>query len=430
MDAWVGHEVPSLPGSPPPLRLYDSARRSAEPCVPPEPGFSAPSGGPGAGSSTAGTATMYVCGITPYDATHLGHAATMITFDVLQRVWRDAGLDVAYVQNVTDIDDPLLERANRDGEDWMVLGMRETALFREDMEALRIIPPAHYVGAVESIPQIAGHVRELLAAGAAYTLDDGTGDVYFAIAAAPDFGYESHLSRDDMVRLSAERGGDPDRAGKRDPLDPLLWRGARDGEPAWDGGDLGPGRPGWHIECATIALGLLGDRITVQGGGNDLLYPHHECSAAHAEVLTGSRPFAAHYVHAGMIGLAGEKMSKSKGNLVFVSRLRGDRVDPMAVRLGLLTGHYRADRDWTDDVLKAGQERLSRWRTAAAAGAGPSGEGLLAAVREALSDDLDTPAALAVVDAWAEATLAGAGTDTAAPALMSRTVDALLGIRL
>jgi L-cysteine:1D-myo-inositol 2-amino-2-deoxy-alpha-D-glucopyranoside ligase len=425
MDAWVGHEVPSLPGSPPPLRLYDSARRSAEPCVPPEPGFSAPSGGPGAGSSTAGTATMYVCGITPYDATHLGHAATMITFDVLQRVWRDAGLDVAYVQNVTDIDDPLLERANRDGEDWMVLGMRETALFREDMEALRIIPPAHYVGAVESIPQIAGHVRELLAAGAAYTLDDGTGDVYFAIAAAPDFGYESHLSRDDMVRLSAERGGDPDRAGKRDPLDPLLWRGARDGEPAWDGGDLGPGRPGWHIE-----LGLLGDRITVQGGGNDLLYPHHECSAAHAEVLTGSRPFAAHYVHAGMIGLAGEKMSKSKGNLVFVSRLRGDRVDPMAVRLGLLTGHYRADRDWTDDVLKAGQERLSRWRTAAAAGAGPSGEGLLAAVREALSDDLDTPAALAVVDAWAEATLAGAGTDTAAPALMSRTVDALLGIRL
>jgi L-cysteine:1D-myo-inositol 2-amino-2-deoxy-alpha-D-glucopyranoside ligase len=179
-------------------------------------------------------------------------------------------------------------------------------------------------------------------------------------------------------------------------------RTARDGEPAWDGGDLGPGRPGWHIECATIALGLLGERITVQGGGNDLLYPHHECSAAHAEVLTGARPFAAHYVHAGMIGLSGEKMSKSKGNLVFVSRLRGDGVDPMAVRLGLLTGHYRADRDWTDDVLKAGQERLSRWRTAAAAGSGPSGEGLLAAVREALSDDLDTPAALAAGDELAE----------------------------
>jgi L-cysteine:1D-myo-inositol 2-amino-2-deoxy-alpha-D-glucopyranoside ligase len=412
MDAWTGHEVPTLPDTAPPLRLYDSARRSVQPSQP------------------GGTATMYVCGITPYDATHLGHAATMIAFDLLQRAWRDAGLDVRYVQNVTDIDDPLLERAARDGEDWIVLAMRETALFREDMEALRMIPPAHYVGAVESIPGIAGHVRELLAGGAAYTLDDGTGDVYFDIAAAPEFGYESNLSRDEMRVLSAERGGDPDRAGKRDPLDPLLWRGARDGEPAWDGGDLGPGRPGWHIECATIALGLLGDTIDVQGGGNDLLYPHHECSAAHAERLTGARPFARHYVHAGMIGLDGEKMSKSKGNLVFVSRLRGDGVDPMAVRLGLLSGHYRADREWTDDVRKTGEERLARWRAAAVAPAGPSGAGLLAAVREALADDLDAPAALTVVDAWADAALAGAGDDPEAPALMRRTVDARLGVRL
>jgi L-cysteine:1D-myo-inositol 2-amino-2-deoxy-alpha-D-glucopyranoside ligase len=311
-----------------------------------------------------------------------------------------------------------------------VLAMRETALFREDMEALRIIPPAHYVGAVESIPRIAAHVRDLLDAGAAYTLDDGTGDVYFPISAAPEFGYESNLSRDEMLALSAERGGDPERPGKRDPLDPLLWRGARDGEPAWDGGDLGPGRPGWHIECATIALDLLGTSIDVQGGGNDLLYPHHECSAAHAETLTGERPFADHYVHAGMIGLDGDKMSKSKGNLVFVSRLRGDGVDPMAVRLGLMSGHYRADRDWTDDVLKSGEQRLARWRSAASAPAGPSGEGLLAAVREALTDDLDAPAALAVVDAWAEAALSGAGDDTAAPALMATTVDALLGVRL
>jgi L-cysteine:1D-myo-inositol 2-amino-2-deoxy-alpha-D-glucopyranoside ligase len=233
-----------------------------------------------------------------------------------------------------------------------------------------------------------------------------------------------------MTVLSAERGGDPDRAGKRDPLDPLLWRGARDGEPAWDGGDLGPGRPGWHIECATIALGLLGDTIDVQGGGSDLLYPHHECSAAHAEALTGAAPFAAHYVHAGMIGLSGEKMSKSKGNLVFVSRLRGDGVDPMAVRLGLLSGHYRTDREWTDEVLKEGQERLTRWRAAAAAPAGPSGEGLVAALRESLASDLDTPAALAVVDAWAEAALSTVGDDDQAPALMSRAVDALLGIHL
>ncbi|MFC7274700.1 cysteine--1-D-myo-inosityl 2-amino-2-deoxy-alpha-D-glucopyranoside ligase [Paractinoplanes rhizophilus] len=412
MDAWTGHDVPTLPGDAVAPRLFDSARKAV------------------VATDPQGAATMYVCGITPYDATHLGHAATMIAFDLVNRLWRDAGFDVRYVQNVTDIDDPLLERAQRDGEDWIVLAMRETALFREDMEALRIIPPEHYVGAVESIPAIAGHVRELLASGAAYTLDDGTGDVYFAIAAAPSFGYESHLSREEMVVLSRERGGDPDRAGKRDPLDPLLWRGARDGEPAWDGGDLGPGRPGWHIECATIALGLLGDTIDVQGGGNDLLYPHHECSAAHAEVLTGARPFASHYVHAGMIGLDGEKMSKSKGNLVFVSRLRGDGVDPMAVRLGLLSGHYRADREWADDVLKEGEERLARWRAAAAAPSGPSGEGLLAAVREALANNLDAPSALAIVDAWSEAALTATGDDESAPALMRTTVDALLGIRL
>ncbi|MEV6851713.1 cysteine--1-D-myo-inosityl 2-amino-2-deoxy-alpha-D-glucopyranoside ligase [Actinoplanes sp. NPDC051411] len=417
MDAWTGHEVPTLPdgadfwGATPP-RLFDTARKSAQPS---EPGA---------------TATMYVCGITPYDATHLGHAATMISFDLINRIWRDMGRTVNYVQNVTDIDDPLLERAQRDGEDWVVLAMRETALFREDMEALRIIPPAHYVGAVESIPSIAAHVRSLIGLDAAYQLGDGTGDVYFPIAADPRFGYESGFSRDEMLVLSAERGGDPEREGKRDPLDPLLWRGARDGEPAWDGGDLGPGRPGWHIECATIALGLLGNTIDVQGGGSDLIYPHHECSAAHAEVLSGEQPFAAHYVHAGMIGLQGEKMSKSKGNLVFVSRLRGDGVDPMAVRLGLMAGHYRGDREWTDDVLKTGQDRLANWRAAASAPAGPSGAGLLAAVRESLADDLDTPRALAVVDAWADAARAGAGDDPSAPALMAETVDALLGVRL
>jgi L-cysteine:1D-myo-inositol 2-amino-2-deoxy-alpha-D-glucopyranoside ligase len=416
MDAWTGHDVPTLPGDATAPALYDSARLAVHPTRP------------------GAAATMYVCGITPYDATHLGHAATMITFDLVNRAWRDAGHEVTYVQNVTDIDDPLLERAARDGEDWVVLAMRETALFREDMEALRIIPPAHYVGAVESIPAIAAHVRQLLDAGAAYRLEDGTGDVYFAVSAAPRFGYESRLSREEMLTLSAERGGDPQRPGKRDPLDPLLWRGARDGEPAWDGADLGPGRPGWHIECATIALGLLGDTVDVQGGGNDLLYPHHECSAAHAERLTGVAPFAGHYVHAGMIGLNGLKMSKSKGNLVFVSRLRADHVDPMAVRLALMSEHYRIDRQWTDDVLKAGRQRLARWREAASAAAGPSGEQLLAAVRRTLADDLDTPATLSAVDAWADAALGdtdcGDATDPDAPALMRRTVDALLGIRL
>ncbi|MFU8871452.1 cysteine--1-D-myo-inosityl 2-amino-2-deoxy-alpha-D-glucopyranoside ligase [Micromonospora sp. SL4-19] len=412
MESWAGHEVPRLPGSGQPLSLYDSARQGVHPSQP------------------DGAASMYVCGITPYDATHLGHAATMITFDLVQRMWRDAGLTVRYVQNVTDIDDPLLERAARDGEDWKVLAMRETALFREDMEALRMIPPAHYVGAIESIPDIAEKVLVLLKDGAAYRLDDGTGDIYFDISTAPEFGYESNLSRQQMLEIFPERGGDPDRAGKRDPLDPLLWRGAREGEPSWPGGELGAGRPGWHIECAVIALGLLGDRIDVQGGGNDLVFPHHECSAAHAERLTGQAPFADHYVHAGMIGLDGEKMSKSKGNLVFVSRLRADQVDPMAVRLALMSGHYRADRSWTDELLAAAHERLARWRRAAAVPAGPSGAELLAGVRARLADDLDTPGALAVADAWAAQALAGVADDAEAPKLFADTVDALLGIRL
>ena len=289
----------------------------------------------------------------------------------------------------------------------------------------------HYIGAVESIPSIVTRVAQLLDRGVAYRLDDGTGDVYFTIAAAPNFGYESHLAREEMLTLSAERGGDPGRAGKRDPLDPLLWRGARDGEPAWDGGPLGPGRPGWHIECAVIALDRLGTVLDVQGGGNDLLYPHHECSAAHAEVLTGEVPFARFYVHAGMIGLDGEKMSKSKGNLVFVSRLRGDGVDPMAIRVALMSVHYRADRTWTDEMLKTGQRRLALWRAAVAAPNGPSGEDLLAGVRAALADDLDTPRALSLVDSWADAALAGGSANNpAAPALAAATVDALLGVRL
>jgi L-cysteine:1D-myo-inositol 2-amino-2-deoxy-alpha-D-glucopyranoside ligase len=413
MEPWTPHDVPTLPGPGRPLALYDTARGAVEPTGP-----------------LSGPATMYVCGITPYDATHLGHAATMITFDLVHRLWLDAGRDVRYVQNVTDIDDPLLERATRDGEDWVVLAMRETALFREDMEALRIIPPQHYVGAVESIPRIAAAVGRLLDAGAAYRLDDGTGDIYFPIAAAPGFGTESRLDRPTMLRLSAERGGDPDRAGKRDPLDPLLWRGARDGEPAWEGGPLGPGRPGWHVECAVIALDLLGDSIGVQGGGNDLIFPHHECSAAHAEVLSGVRPFAHHYVHAGMIGLAGEKMSKSRGNLVFVSRMRADTVDPMALRLALIADHYRTDRQWTDELLKTAQQRLARWRDAAAARRGPAAAPVIAAVRERLTTDLDTPGALAALDDWADATLAGEGTDTGSPAQVALAADALLGVRL
>jgi len=412
METWSGLELPRLPGTGQPLALFDSARRAIHLTRP------------------TGPATLYVCGITPYDAAHLGHAATMITFDLVQRVWRDAGHEVTYVQNVTDIDDPLLERAARDGEDWTVLAERETVLFRQDMQALRLLPPTHYVGAVESIPQIVTVVEKLLAEGAAYRLTDGTGDIYFDLAESPQFGYESHLSRQQMIAFAAERGGDPQRAGKRDPLDPLLWRGARPDEPSWPGGELGAGRPGWHIECTVIALNLLGDTIDVQGGGNDLLFPHHECSAAHAERITGKQPFAKHYVHAGMIGLDGDKMSKSKGNLVFVNGLLRDGVDPMAIRLSLLADHYRADRQWTDEVLKVGGVRLYRWRDALAAERGPSGADLLAGVRARLAEDLDTPGALALIDSWADATIAGSGDDAEAPAMVRATLDALLGLTL
>ncbi|GAA2525721.1 cysteine--1-D-myo-inosityl 2-amino-2-deoxy-alpha-D-glucopyranoside ligase [Pilimelia columellifera] len=410
MESWSGLEVPRLPGTGQPLALFDSARRGVHLTRPPGP------------------ATMYVCGITPYDAAHLGHAATMITFDLVQRCWRDAGHEVAYVQNVTDIDDPLLERARRDGEDWTALAERETALFRRDMESIRLLPPTHFVGAVESIPAIVVQVERMLAQGVAYQLDDDSGDFYFDLTAAPDFGYVAQLSRAQMLVYAAERGGDPQRPGKRDALDPLLWRGVRPGEPSWPGGRLGPGRPGWHIECSVIALDLLGATIDVQGGGNDLMFPHHECSAAHSEQLTGARPFARHYVHAGMIGLDGEKMSKSRGNLVFVSRLLAQGVEPMALRLALLADHYRADRQWTDELLKIGEMRLYRWREALSAPAGPPGADLLASLRARLAEDLDTPGALALVDAWAEATIAGAGDDPLAPPLVRAAIDALLGV--
>jgi L-cysteine:1D-myo-inositol 2-amino-2-deoxy-alpha-D-glucopyranoside ligase len=412
MQTWSSVDVPTIPGTPRPLRLHDTATGQVRPTSPGE------------------TARMYVCGITPYDATHLGHAATYLTFDLVNRLWRDAGHDVHYVQNVTDIDEPLLERAIRDQDDWIVLGMRETALFREDMTALRVLPPRQFVGAVESIPEIVEVIAKLVVAGAAYRADDPEyPDIYFDHAATGHFGYESNYDEETMRKLFAERGGDPDRVGKRHPLDALLWRMARPDEPSWES-ELGAGRPGWHIECSAIAVNRLGLGFDLQGGGSDLVFPHHEYSAAHAEALAGDRPFARHYVHAGMIGLDGEKMSKSRGNLVFVSRLRADGVDSAAVRLALFAGHYRADRAWTDDLLKTAEARLARWREAASLAAAPSVDDTIARLRDHLTDDLDTPKALAAIDAWTDEALKRQGTDSAAPGLFRDAVDALLGVLL
>ncbi len=404
MDSWKRPDVPELPGRGPVLRLYDTATRAV--------------------TATRSTpeAGLYVCGITPYDATHLGHAATYLAFDLIQRVWLDAGRAVRFIQNVTDVDDPLLERARQTGENWVELAEREIALFREDMTALRVLPPQEYIGAVEAVPEITPSIEALLQAGAAYRVGE---DVYFDISASGHFGYESGYDRDTMLRLFAERGGDPELAGKRDPLDSLLWRAQREGEPFWES-PLGPGRPGWHIECSVIARNRLGMDFDVQGGGSDLIFPHHEHSAAHAEALTGRHPFAGLYVHTGLIGLDGEKMSKSRGNLVFVSKLRNAGVDPMAIRLALLDGHYRADREWTGGRLRLAEARLARWRTAVHAGTGADAEVLLGQVRERLADDLDTVGALAAVDAWAERT----GSDPGAPQLARDLIDALLGVAL
>ncbi len=408
MQSWAAPEVPRLPGRGLPVRVWDTATSELRP------------------TSPGATATMYVCGITPYDATHLGHAATYVAFDLLNRAWRDGGHAVDYVQNVTDVDDPLLERATATGEDWAALAERETELFRADMSALRVLPPAHYVGAVEAVPRIVELIGELRDRGAAYEVD---GDLYFSVAAAPRFGSVAGLDADTMLRLSAEHGGDPDRPGKKDPLDCLLWLAARPGEPSWDS-PFGPGRPGWHVECAAIALERLGSTIDVQGGGSDLAFPHHELGAAEASVATGVWPFARAYVHAGMVGLDGEKMSKSRGNLVFVSALRADDVEPAAIRLALLAHHYRSDWTWTDADLPNARRRLDRWRAAVALPTGPPAEALLDGLRRHLTDDLDAPGALAVTDRWAAEASRRGGRDGTAPALVRQAVDALLGVAL
>nr|WP_210732280.1 cysteine--1-D-myo-inosityl 2-amino-2-deoxy-alpha-D-glucopyranoside ligase [Cellulomonas denverensis] len=418
---WPAPQIPQLPGEGRPIRVRDSSTGELV-------------------TAAAGPdARLYVCGITPYDATHLGHAATYVAFDLLLRGWIDEGKQVRYASNVTDVDDPLLERATATGVDWRDLAADQIALYREDMTALGVIPPEVYTGAVESVPDVVIAVQALVAAGAAYRIGtpDATGagvdDIYADLSADPSFGQVARLDETTMQALFGERGGDPDRPGKRHPLDPLLWRAARDGEPSWDGGDLGPGRPGWHIECAVIARDGLGLPFDVQGGGNDLRFPHHEMSTSHARLLDQGHGARTH-VHTGMVGLDGEKMSKSLGNLVLVSRLRAQGVDPMAVRLAILAHHYAGDWEWTDAVLAEAVARLERWRAAVSGNGGPAADQTLAEIRAALADDLDAPRALRAVDDWAELALSGAVAEPdlveGAPGVIARAVNALLGVRI
>ncbi len=364
----------------PPLRLYDTAREAV---VPFEPGP---------------VVTMYTCGITPYDAAHIGHAATYLAYDVLQRRLRDRGHETQCVRNVTDVDDDILRKARELGVHYLDLAAEEVARFDADMRALGLLESWSEPRATSAIPDILGFIGMVLESGHAY---QSGGAVYFDVSSWEEFGSVSHLDRETMLELAAERGGRPDDPDKRDPLDFVLWQPSASDEPAWES-LWGPGRPGWHIECSALSMRELGETIDLHGGGNDLIFPHHECEAAQSEAATGA-PFVRHWMHAGMVRLDGTKMSKSLGNLVFVHDLIADW-EPAAVRLAIVAQHYRAGWDWTDALVPDATARLARWRAA-----GP-GAGAVDEVRRALDTDLDTPAAVVAID---RAVAEGAGVSEA-----------------
>jgi len=365
-----------------PMKLYDTAKREV---VAFEPGP---------------IVSMYTCGITPYDATHLGHAATYLTYDILQRRLRDLGHETRVVRNITDVDDSILGKARELGVHYLDLAAGEIARFNDDLEALELIPAWSEPRATSAIADIRGFIGMVLDKGFAY---ESGGAVYFDVSTFPSFGQISHYDRAKMLELAAVHGGNVEDPNKRDPLDFVLWQPSEPDEPAWDS-LWGPGRPGWHVECSALALRELGTTVDLHGGGSDLVYPHHECEAAQSEAATGEAPFVRHWMHQAMIRMDGEKMSKSLGNLVFVSELR-KFYDPRAIRLGVLAHHYRDSWEWNEEIMPTAQARLERWLAA-----GP-GDGAQAETRAALDDDLDTPAAIAAID---QAAAGGLGVSAAA----------------
>jgi L-cysteine:1D-myo-inositol 2-amino-2-deoxy-alpha-D-glucopyranoside ligase len=346
------------------------------------------------------TVLMYTCGITPYDATHLGHAFTFISYDVLQRRLIDKGHQVKCVRNVTDVDDPLFAKARELGVHYLDLAAGEEARFESDMTALNALPVHSTPRASSAIPDIRGFIGMVIDRGFAY---ESGGSVYFNVEKFPQFGNISHYSRETMIALARERGGNVDDPHKRNPLDFVLWHPSASDEPSWDT-MWGAGRPGWHIECSALALRELGTTIDLHGGGSDLIFPHHECERAQSEAATG-QPFVKHWMHVAMVSMDGHKMSKSRGNLVFVDKLRTQH-DPMAIRLGLIEHHYRTEWEWDDGLMARNEVRLSKWKSAAQVGNSHGDEGLLAEVRSALDNDLDTPTAVALVDVAASKGLA------------------------
>ncbi len=386
------------------LRLYDTARRVIVPFEPPE------------------IVRMYVCGITPYDSTHLGHAATYLTYDLLIRRLEDLGHEVRMVRNITDVDDSILPKAREMGVPYLDLAAAETARFQRDMAALEMRPPVAEPRATESIGQIVDLVARLLEIGNAYLT---AGTVYFDVSTFPRFGELSHYSEEQMVRLARVRGGNPDDPHRRAPLDFVLWQPSASDEPAWRA-PFGVGRPGWHIECSAMAMQEHGPTLDLHGGGTDLIFPHHECEVAQSESLTG-RPCARHWMHSAMVNYEGEKMSKSLGNLVFVSDLL-EVADPRAIRLALMRHHYRSGFEWYDTDLDDGTALLHRLLAAAQRPDGPDPRPFTLRVRAALDDDLNAPDALDALDDLASAVLSG-GSDATAPAVL-RDAALLLGLDL
>lgn len=411
MHSWTSPNLPALPGQGAAPRLTDTRTGEQR-------------------SVTSDDARLYVCGITPYDATHLGHAATYVAFDVLVRAWKDARIDVTYAQNITDVDDPLFERASETGVDWRELADSQIELFRSDMSALRVIPPTHWVAVSEVIADIESAIGTM-DAERLYALEDeateGRSDLYAELGGRidPD---APHLAPLNLESVFGENGGDPGRAGKRHPLDPQVWKGVMGGNfTAQPRGDEVPGvwRPGWHIECAVIAKKFLGSAIDVQGGGSDLVFPHHEMTVEHLADLDAHASVDVQ-MNTGMVAYEGLKMSKSKGNLVFVSKLLDHGTDPMVVRLALLAHRWDENWEFHEEYLKDAERRLTLWRRARHAGGGGAEE-LLATVRSHIANNLDTPAALEAIDAWASQPRHD---EREGAAMFAAMCDSLLGVSL
>ena len=387
------------------MRLYDTSQGAV---VPFEPGD---------------TVSIYVCGVTPYDATHLGHAFTYLCFDVLIRRLEDLGHEVKMVRNITDVDDSILAKAKEIDVDYMELGLSETAQFRDDIKALDLRPAVAEPTVTGSINEIVSLISQLAEKGHTYTVN---GTTFFDVTTFSDFGQISGYDEPTMISFANERGANTEDERLRNPLDFILWQKSEEGEPSWDS-PFGPGRPGWHIECSAMAMSELGPTIDLHGGGNDLIFPHHECETAQS-VAANNSPFARHWMHIGMVAYEGEKMSKSLGNLVFVRDLRTGH-DPRAIRLALLSNHYRAGFEWFDSDIDKGEAMLERMIEAASCPSGPDSETLLSQVREAIDDDLNLPKACEIIDDFAVKMIEGSGNDSDAKTALTKAAE-LLGVNL